>query len=201
LYAFGGRTTAGAFLNSYEFATLTVAPDGGQTVSAWTAGTRTLGTAKAELGAWVITADDTSLVPATDARIFVGTGRTSSNNDTGEIRSGLVSASGDLTAVSGAILDAENGAGAGTASAYAEGGGFLYLFGGERGNTSNTVATDSSSSVTAGPDLSNWNSLAGGSLITRRSFAACAQESAFYYVAGGKSNSTAALSSVEQTVQ
>jgi hypothetical protein len=199
LYSFGGRTAGGVFLNSYEFATITVAPDGGQTLSSWTAGTRNIGTAKAELGAWVIAAEDTSLV--TDPQIFVGTGRTSASADTGEIRSGLVSATGDLSAASGSVLDAETSAGAGAASASADGGGFLYLFGGERGNTGNTVATDSSSSLTAGPDLSNWNSLAGGSLITRRSFAACARESAFYYVAGGKSNSTAALNSVEQTVQ
>lgn len=200
LYAFGGRTTGGGFLSSYEFATLTVAPDGSQTVSAWTAGSRDIGTAKAELGAWAITPDDSSLVGATNAFIFVGTGRTGANTDTGEIRSGLVSATGDLTAT-GASLDAENSAGAIAAAASADGAGFLYLFGGERANTGNQVANDSSSTLSAGPNVGNFNSLGGGSLSVRRSFAACTQESAFYYVAGGESNTSTALSSVEQTVQ
>jgi hypothetical protein len=200
MYALGGRAGNGTFRSDFEFATITVAPGGGQTVSAWTAGSRDIGTAKADTAAWVITPNDSSVIGANEAYVFVGTGRTGVNTDTGEVRSGLVSATGDLTAVA-ASLDAETSASTGTGYAYAHGAGFLYTFGGERANSGNTLANDSSSTLSAGPTLGNWNSLGGGSLNTRRAFAACAQESAFYYVAGGRNGSSTALNSVEQTIQ
>jgi hypothetical protein len=55
--------------------------------------------------------------------------------------------------------------------------------------------------VSAGPTLANWNSIASGSVTVRRSFAHAAQESAFFYIAGGKTGAQAATNSVEQTVQ
>lgn len=204
LYVFGGRDSAGSYLSSYEWARVTVLADGIQTVSTWTPGSQTIGAAKGDLAAWVIDNSDTAAVGADQVYLFAGTGRTGGNSATGEIRSGYLDATsttGNLESAGAATLDNEtaltpgfSAAGSGDAS------GFLYLFGGELG-AGNLVPTDSSSLITAGPTLSAWDSLGAGSLVVERAFSGSAQESAFFFVAGGRTATAAATNSVERTVQ
>jgi hypothetical protein len=206
LYALGGRNASGTLLSSYEWARVTIGSDGSQSVSAWTTGSRTIGAAKADLGAWAVTNRDSSFVSASQAYVFVGMGATSTVFST-EIRSGSVSSSsttGDLVAAAAAgVLDAETAMNNARAGSVCEvGGGFLYVFGGSQA-AGTLAASDWSSKILAGPDLNNWDSLAGGSLKTARTYAASTAESAFYYVAGGSTlaNGTNATNSVERTVQ
>jgi hypothetical protein len=200
LYAFGGRDDTGAYLDSYEWAAVTVGVSGDQTVSTWTVGPQTMGTAKADLGVWLVDNDDTNLVSSGQTAVFIGSGTTQGGR-TGEVESGLfVGGTGDLTTAAPTDFDAETDMNPGQRGSCAgSSSGYLYTFGGE-GN-GGLLSTDSSTGVVAGPDLDNWNSLGGGSLLVRRSFAAVAQESAFYFVAGGKTAADAASASMERTVQ
>lgn len=94
-------------------------------------------------------------------------------------------------------LDDENGAQQVAAAASGDSGGYLFIFTGTR-NT--LTSSDSSTALVAGPDLDNWNSLGGGSAVTRRAYGAAVRESAFFLLLGG-TNGTNALTSVERTVQ
>jgi hypothetical protein len=204
LYAFGGRNATGTYLSSYEWARVTVAGDGSQTMGGWTAGARNIGTAKADAAAWVVTSSDSSIVAAGQAFVFVGTGHTSANASTGEVTSGTLSIAGntgDLAATAGGTLDTETGpSGQGLGAAgFGAASGTVYTFGGDKGAGA-LVSTDSSSAVGTGPSLATWNSLGGGSLTVQRAFCRTAQESAFFYTAGG-TNGTTPLNSIEQTVQ
>ncbi len=201
LYAFGGRDETGTLLDSYEYSTVSVLGNGEQSPGAWALSADTIGVPKADLAAWVVTNDDSNFVPAGQVQVFVGTGRTGTNTTTGEIFSGWVdttNTSGELQATAGGSLDAENAAQQIAAAAFGDAGGYLFLFAGTR---SSFTSTDSSTPVIAGPDLDNWNSLGGGSLATRRAYAAGVQESAFFFVLGGVDSGGSALTAVERTVQ
>lgn len=196
LYAFGGRDDQGAYLDSYEFTTITPAANEGQNVITWSAGANTIGVPKADLVAWVVDNNDSSQIAAGEVQVFIGTGNTASSRS-GEILSGKLDA-GSTTGELG-VLTAENGITPDVAAASAaDGSGFLYLFGGTR---TTLRSTDSSSEVLAGPDLDNWNSLGGGSLVVRRAFADSLQESAIFFMLGGATEADAASVSVERAVQ
>jgi hypothetical protein len=201
VYAFGGRDAAGGFLNSYEYATITVGPSNTQTLGAWAVGTANIGTAKADLAAWVVTNDDSDQVPAGEVQIFVGTGQTGANTRTGEVRSGRLdgtSTNGDLLVAAAGVLDDENAASDVAGASAGDSGGYLLLFGGTKANL---VSTDTSTEVVTGPDLDNWNSLGGGSMTVRRAYAASVQESAMFFMLGGRTQMSAASTSVERAVQ
>ncbi len=201
LYAFGGRNASGTLLDSYEWATIDLAAGGEQTLSAWTTSTNTIGVAKADLAAWVVTNEDSSQVAAGRVQVFVGTGDVGAAQPTGEIASGYLdgtSTDGELLIEGAGTLDAETAAQGVAAAAYGDSSGYLFLFTGERASL---TSTDSSSEVVAGPDLDNWNSLGGGSLSVRRAYADAVQESAFFFVLGGQTGADAASTSVERTVQ
>ncbi len=202
LYAFGGRDASGTVLDSYEWARVDVAADGSQTVSAWTTGSRTIGTAKEDPVAWVVTNRESNDVGANEAYVFVGTGFGSNGQATGEITSGHLgstSTDGDLLAAGANTLDTENGLSSGRGGAVgAAANGFLFIMGGAKSALS---GNDQSTNITAGPDLDNWNALGDGTLQVRRVYPALAQESAFFFVAGGADGSGNALDVVEQTVK
>jgi hypothetical protein len=201
LYAFGGRDDTGTVLDSYEWATVDVAPDGSQTVSGWTDGTRTIGTAKEGLVAWVVTDRESGDVAAGETYVFVGTGYESNGQATGDISSGFLDATStdaDLMAAAAGTLDAENGIASGRGGAVgAAANDFLFLMGGARAAV---TGNDQSTEIGAGPDLINWNALGAGTLQVRRVYPALASESAFFFIAGGADGGTA-LDTVEQTVK
>ncbi len=202
LYAFGGRDAAGDVLDSYEWATVDVAADGSQTVSAWTTGSRDIGAAKEGLVAWTVTDRESGDVAADETYIFVGTGFTGNGQATGEITSGFLDASstdGDLSAAGANTLDAENGPNlsrGGSVGAAAND--FLFVMGGSKADL---VGNDQSAEITAGPDVANWDALGDGTLQERRVWPALAQESAFFFIAGGGDGNNNALDVVEQTVK
>jgi hypothetical protein len=200
LYSFGGRDETGTLLDSYEWATVDVAADGSQTVSAWTTGTHTIGAAKEGLVTWLVTDRESDFVSADEVYLFVGTGFLSTSASTGEITSGRLDASstdGELIAT-GATLDAENAAPSRGGAVGTAANDFLFLMGGAKNAP---VTNDQSSRILTGPDLENWNALGPGSLNTARVYPALAEESAFFFVAGGADGTGAAIDSVEQTVK
>ncbi len=218
LYAFGGRDDQDPVntLSSYEWAQVTVNPDGSQTVGAWTIGNTALESAKADLVAWVVDADDTPDVyinptsPNGEIYVFLGTGYDASGTDIIEIESGrldLDSTDGHLLVATGdGTLDDElpNGGISRAGSCTGDAGGWLNLFGGETSPTGNPVGDEANliEHNAGGPDTtSSWSAPGGGALSTARSFCATAQESAFYFTAGGRTAALAATSSVEKTVQ
>ncbi|PJB35644.1 MAG: hypothetical protein CO108_25080 [Deltaproteobacteria bacterium CG_4_9_14_3_um_filter_63_12] len=202
LYAFGGRSASGTYLDTYEYATLTVGADGSQSLSTWTVSPKGIGGAKADLVAWVVDPDDTNLIPGGQAFIFVGSGTTGATSWTGDVSSGRLDAtstSPELITTAPGALDAETsftptrGAGGG-----GDASGRLYVFGGQRNSLS---TSDTSTALVAGPDLDNWNSLGGGSINVLRAYCSVAQESAFFFIAGGTTGTDTASTSVETTVQ
>lgn len=202
LYAFGGRDDSATVLDTYEWATVDVAADGSQTVSTWTTGSRSIGTAKEGLVAWTVTDRESEDVAADETYIFVGTGFEANGQPTGDIVSGFLDANstgGELSAAGAITLDTENGISSGRGGAVgAAANDFLFLMGGARAAV---TGNDQSSEILGGPDLSNWNALGAGTLQERRIYPALASESAFFFIAGGADDAGNALDVVEQTVK
>jgi hypothetical protein len=195
LYAAGGWDGAGAASDTIEFATVTLDPaTGGQTVGAWQMATATLGSARAELGGFVVTAADSGVVGAGDAWVYFGQGRTDGGTSS-LFEAGEVGAGGDLTALSS--LGGPTPVRIGATDLQANG--WLFVLGGSNGSASN--GNDSSSEVIApAPTLSNWDALGGGAMLTPRVNMGSAAESAFFFILGGD-NGTGAVASIEQTIQ
>jgi hypothetical protein len=196
LYVFGGRNETGTYLSSFEYATVTVAADGSQTISAWTTGAASLSNAKAEIGAYRVTSDQSSFVPAGQTMIYIGPGRTGAGF-TGVLESFQVAAGGNVAAfinLNRNVSSSRSGYGFGTSS------NFLYIFGGAGGDSSGDgISAELNGASTLRPGA--WNSL-GISMSDDRVFMSTTQESAFYFTAGGwDSNTNTALTSVDQTVQ
>ncbi|MDF1565741.1 MAG: hypothetical protein P1V51_22090 [Deltaproteobacteria bacterium] len=203
LYVFGGRNDTSGALDTYEWATVTVAADGSQTVSAWTTGSKAIGGAKSNLAAWVLDADETAHVGGDEVYVFLGTGLNDAGNPVNGLASGWLdttSTDGDLFSAGATALDPEDGpASARGAACFGDANGFIFTFG---GFVSGGLANDRSAEVVAGPDLANvWQAPGGGDLNLRRSYCASAQESAFFFTAGGTTATETATTSVETTVQ
>ncbi len=209
LYAFGGRDEAGTTLASYEFATVTVTPSSVaglerelQAVSPFTEVEDILSPARAELGHWVLTETDVSAIGAGNIWILVGPGRTSGGSANNAVQAGLVGPGGQLTS----WMSVDNTQNAAAGYAYGDGGGFVYLHGGQNGNAQANGISAQVCSAGGGqceggpPNLVGWNALGGGTILLPTIYAGSAQESAFFFVIGGWSG-TAPRATVEQTVQ
>jgi hypothetical protein len=206
LYAIGGRNGSGTYLNTYEVATVTLSGSNTQTVADWIAGSHTLSSPRAELGAWVASANNSNIIRSSGTPnsvwIYLGGGRTSAVAVDTAVEAGQLQVGGDLgTFVTANVTSLKSSlAGFGVGAANDR----LYTFGG-----SATAADGTSASLCSGsgggcagglPGLPNnaWNSL--GSATTSRIYMGAAQESAFFFVTGGWF-SGATLTSTEQTVQ
>lgn len=207
LYAIGGRNAAGAYLSSYEYAVVTVSPDGSQTVSTWTQvdGTgvpNALSTTRAEMGAWTLTQKDTPAIGANEVWIYIGPGRSNATTLSRNVDATpfAVGASGDLGEINTLPNNQlpPNHAGYGYGSANAK----LFLFGGQGGSaTSGGISSPVCVSACTMPTLvGNWNALGPGNNTQVRIYMGSAQESAFFFLVGGH-NGTNALNTTEQTVQ
>ena len=149
---------------------------------------------RAELGAFRVDSDQSDVIPAGQTWIHVGPGRTGASGFTGEVDAFQVTAGGDVagfTPLSRTVSGDRAGYGYGSSS------GFLYIFGGRGGPNRGGISAELDGPTTLRPGA--WNSL-GIDMSEARVFMGSAQESAFYYIAGG-SDGTNALSSVDQTVQ
>ncbi|MDH5673473.1 MAG: hypothetical protein OEZ06_15065 [Myxococcales bacterium] len=197
LYAIGGRDASGSYLDSYEVATVSVAANGSQTVSAFALGSDTLASPRAEMGIWAMHAGNSKAIrdtAPTEVWIFIGSGRTTAGAGSAEVEAGEVGNGGDLGTLT-ATDSMPQLAGFGTGAANDR----LYTFGGLDNTTSGTSAV-----LCADPDClpdlapGSFNSLAQAA--TRRIYTVAAQESAFFFLLGGH-NGDNALATTERTVQ
>ena len=187
LYAFGGRDDGGAYLDTFEFATVTIGTGGAQTVADFASGADTLSSPRAELGAWVMSSANSSVIRGSgtpnDVWIYLGGGATTGGTLDGNVEAGLLQAGGNLAAfvATDGFGGNLNGFGAGASNDQ------LYTFGGKSGASDGTSASlcDGGGGCAALPDLKpgSWNAL--GSATTRRIHMGATQESAFFFLAGG----------------
>ncbi|MFT5432233.1 MAG: hypothetical protein ACI9OJ_002932 [Myxococcota bacterium] len=193
LYAFGGRDANGLPVSSGEWATVTRSADGGQTISPFAPLGASLNTGRAELGGFVVTAQDSLLLSSGSTLVYLGQGRTATGL-TSEFEVGVVQADGDIPSLSDIGGPTPTRAG----STDLQANGWLFILGGSNGKASN--GNDTSGEVTsAAGSIDNWDGLGGGSMVEARRFMGATSESAFFFIAGG-SNATA-LSTTELTIQ
>ncbi len=202
LYASGGRNGSGTYLDTYEVATVTVAGDGTQTVADFVGGSDTLSVPRADHGIWVMSRTNSKVISSSgtpnDVWVYIGGGRTTGNATDQTLEAGKLAAAGDLGTFIGTDPLKGNLVGFGTGAANDQ----LFTFGGVSGAADGTSAALCSGGGACGalPDLKSgaFNDL--GNAKTTRMFAGSAQESAFFFVAGGH-DGAATLSTTEQTVQ
>lgn len=197
LYALGGQNANGV-LASGEVAVLTQAPHGGQVVGPWQPLSATLGQARAELGGFVVTRADTEAVLGLDSFLYLGPGQ-GSNGGVRAMEAGLVDpVTGDIASFTSVDGPTPTRVGYGPLEAN----GFLFMMGGSGRRASNGNDT-SGEVVTPAPTIGGWDALGGGSMLMPRIFMGTAQESAFFFIAGGATSGTDAdvTATVEQTIQ
>lgn len=203
LYAVGGKN-GGTALATGEVATITIAADQSQTLSAWRPLSDTLNPARSEMTGLSISGADTPVAGSDTFLFFLG-GRLQNGNDDDTIEGAAINAAdGDVATFSVMSARSRQSGAAGTSA-----NGFLFVFGGEGGGgATNASASTELVSVAAGvPTLDNLNSLGGGGIDFARFLSAAAQESAFFFIGGGFGDDPALgggdvpLSSIEQTIQ
>jgi hypothetical protein len=203
LYAIGGRDAGGTYLASVELATVTVtlatatAPEL-QTVADFVSAGDSLLSARADLGAWVMSAESSAQIRTSgtpnDVWIYAGAGRTAAAGFDRSIEASLVGAGGALSFSDvGNVNNDLAGFGAGASNDQ------LYTFGGQpSGGGTSAVLCDGSGGCSL-PELRSFNAL-GGAASVDRMFMGYTQESAFYFLVGGHDGVTT-LNTSERTVQ
>jgi len=196
LYAIGGRGPGGVQAGG-EVAIVTVGADGGQSVGPWQPLSATLSMARAGLAGFVVTGADTTVVPAGETYLFLGPGHDGSRAQ-GIMEVQVVGPDGDLSGLvdTGTPRPPAIAGGAGLAA-----NGFLFLFGGRNDSPTNNDWSGELVAPLPAVELDSGGSLGGGGMLTPRQYQGSAQESAFFFIAGGATNTEVASTSVEQTVQ
>lgn len=182
----------GEGLASYEHLSISVLPNGRQTVGAsWTTGAESSAVARSEFGTWVVTDVVSSTVPAGRTYLYLGGGLAGGSAD-GRVEAALVEAGGELAAFSddptaGDVVSdfSSTRTGYGTACAA----GRLFLFGGEAAQ----IRSDATAAelVNAAPELANnsWNN-EGLSMNSPRYRLGSAIQSAFIFLVGGQASAS-----------
>jgi large repetitive protein len=178
LYALGGRNASGESLNTYEYLTIDISPDGSQAVSGWTDGTEAIATARANLSSWLATSSDSSHIAPGDSWIYLGPGLDSSASPTSLVEAALVLEGGQLSEWS-----STTGPGPGAGSGAAKANGSLILFGGASGAAS-TGALEGALS-TPQPAIQNWNAM-GESMVEARIYMGVTEVRSFVLIGGGE---------------
>ena len=211
LYAIGGRDAAGTALASYDYAPITVAADGSQTVGAFTPGGSLLASGRWELAAVAMEHLRASVVPAGETWIYaMGGFNAAATSIVRDVTAAKVSSGGALTPAYEVDSMQPGQAGYGVAGAN----NFLFAFGGRQGGGGAATAFAGAAKLCAPaeagcaggpppeipepPDLVNWNAL-GFSLQQARYLGGSALESAFIFLVGGQSDTMAATSTTERT--
>ena len=200
LYAFGGRDDEGDALDTYEYATVTVAADGTHVLGEWMEGLQRLSIARSELGAWALTPDDTSAVPEGEVWVYVGPGRGAGQAMTRVeaarldtlVNPGELEAFGNTTAT---------GAGGRAGYGFGASSGWLFLFGGQGGEASSGTLKNEVCATDVGClTFPTWTAT-GTNMSEERVLMGSTEESAFFFVAGGSSGTEEATSTVDRTVK
>ncbi|MDH5672857.1 MAG: hypothetical protein OEZ06_11955 [Myxococcales bacterium] len=199
LYAFGGRDGGGGYLDSYEVATVVVDSGGDHMVGDFTE-TPGLAAPRAELGAYVFTDANAVQVQSSEVWVYIAGGR-DSGGFSNFVEANAVGAGGSLEPLT--LLDAADRHGNLAGYGYGQANNQLFAFGGGGGSASGGgVSAEVCDTASCLPDLQPgaWNSLGPGNNSAVRIYMGSAQESAFFFLAGGHDGSSA-LATTEQTVQ
>jgi hypothetical protein len=195
VYGLLGLNASNVALASYEYLPVTIQPNGHQTLGTWTTGASTSITGRWQLNAWTADASVASTIPAGSTYVYLGGGLLANGSTTGKVEAGKVSAGGDLGALSDTPKDFSTAfAGYGVCAANDQ----LFAFGGQGGAPS--VKVVSATLVNPAPTLANnsWNS--GASMNESRYLLGSTVQSAFIFLVGGATGSSAASPTTELVI-
>ncbi len=193
-----GAESGGTALDSYEYLTVSVLPNGRQTVgTSWTDGMQNASIGRWQHGAWTVDrVTSNEVVAAGDTWIYLGGGALANNTDDGTVEAALVQAGGDLGTFDQTPGDFSNvPIGYGTAAAA----GRLFCFGGASpGPKSNAIAAGLE---TPAPtlDANAWNN-EGLQMTTARYLPGSSIQSAFIFLLGGETDNTGTVTATTETV-
>jgi hypothetical protein len=193
LYAAGGRSAAGAVLDSLEVLPVTVVSEHEQVAGTWSPSPLALSEARYQCAGYGVDSSLHSVVDPGVGWVYFAGGLDDAERTTGTVDGGQITAGGGLT--DWQTIDAISPTRAGFA--YASASDFLYLFGGQNA-VPNKTGTSGQLTLASLPDVENWNSL-GNSLSEDRYLPGSAQESAVIFVIGGETDSSAASATVDFT--
>ena len=204
VYALLGRSTSTTALASYEYLTITVAPNGRHTIGAsWTAGALPSAQARWQLGAWSVDRRVSPDYTGATTYVFLGSGLTAAGMNAARIEAGLVTAGGQLANTSGAsptTLDNTPADSGGTVAGYGAcaANDQLFTFGGNNA----VPSTGATSAELVGPPAlaaGAWN--AEGVMMTHaRYLLGSTVQSAFIFLLGGQTNEPSVASRTTETV-
>ncbi len=195
-YSLLGVGTSGPALTTYEYLTLTLQPNGHQTAGAWATGASQVAQGRWQLGAWVADSTVSSAIAAGSTYVFLGGGLDASGAAANAVDAGKIGAGGDLGTISATPKDfTSNSAGYGVCAANGQ----LFTFGGAGGAPSGGAR--SASLIAPPPTLaaSSWNS-EGLSLVSSRYLMGSSVQSAFIFLVGGQTSTSAASTSTELVI-
>jgi len=196
VYGLMGKPTATTATGTYEYLTVTVAPNGRQTAGTWKAGTATNAAPRSEFGAWVATRFTSSLITGSATWIYLGGGKNAGGTLDGAVDAGKVAAGGDLGTFDTGPKDfSSTSSGYGICSANEQ----LFVFGGAGGAPSS--GAKSAKITTPVPTLisSSWNS-EGLTMTHGRYLMGSSVQSAFIFLLGGQTDEPSTASKTTELV-
>ena len=196
VYALGGLSTATTALTSYEYLPITIAANGRQTATTWTAGATGLAQPRWQLGAWVVDRSVSTSYPAGTTYVFAGGGQTAAGAGQTTVEAALVAAGGQLGVWNDAGVQnfGVSASGDGVCAANGQ----LFTFGGQNGGPSRGAK----SAVLATPPTlaaGAWND-EGLSMTRGRYLLGSAVQSAFIFLLGGQTDEPSAASRTTELV-
>jgi hypothetical protein len=185
---------------TYEYLPVTLLPNGHQSVAtSWTPGLSASPTGRWQLGAWTVDDAVSSTVAAGDTWVYLGGGLVTSGGPaslTNKVEAGKVAAGGDLGTLSDTPRDfSATRAGYGVCAANGQ----LFTFGGAGGVPS--AGATSAPLIAPAPTLAvnAWNN-EGLTMTESRYLMGSAVQSAFIFLVGGQTGTSAAATSTELVI-
>ena len=198
VYGIFGMANA-TVLGSYEYLSVTIAPNGHQTVgSSWTAGAKQTVTPRWRLGSWQVDRTTSSTVTAGDTWIYLGGGASNGAGSslTGKVEAGKVAAGGDLGTFDDTPKDFSlTLAGYGVCAANGQ----LFTFGGANGSPSTGATSATLTSPQPNLAVNSWNS-EGLTMTHARYLMGSAVQSAFIFLVGGTTDTASASTTTELVI-
>ena len=197
VYALYGESNATTALGSYEYLTITIAPNGHQSVgTSWTPGAQTSTQPRWQLGGWVADGAVSALYSA-GSYVFMGGGVTAANAMATRVEAGAVTAGGQLASIDDTPRDFNaHQAGYGAVAANGQ----LFSFGGVGGVPSTNGK--SASLIAPPPTLAAgaWNDLGTFALTHGRYLMGSTVQNAFIFLVGGQTDEPSPASTTTEVV-